>query len=1034
MKRTLIRLGLSVLVTSALFGCGGGGSDGINGPTVTVPVNVSNAQNVGSNMTSATSASVALWRALEPKITVTSVTIASPPVVSFAVTDAAGNAVVGLGNKSQSSTATVAALTNLRFTLAKLVPATASEPSKWVSYLVVRPPTVAEKASTAQSGYTVTAGRESSFSCNVDKTWCGTYPTTDSEGTLVDNGDGTYKYTFARDITQLATVVAGLTDYVPAPGAPAAVATPKLKTDLGDVSFNPGLTHRLGIQISGAAPGTGSNVPNAVTVIPGVNIAIPTNATYDFVPNGGAVTSTRNVVDKASCDSCHNGKGLAHGQGRNDPNYCVTCHTDQVKYGLGGEATLNGLTLSGSTNVLGGRAIGNFPNFAHKIHMGSELTLSPYNYLGMNFKEVEWIQDPRNCTKCHNGNAQTDVNQAIQTKDGNNWNTKPSRLACGACHDNVDFAANTITRTTSVVGELDVVPHSDAGMTDDSRCASCHTAATIPVSHAAAVTTPNNPTVVAGISTISYDIKSVTVDATTRQPKITFRIVKDGTPVTTFATPLPAATTASTSSVAKGAVVVPSSFEPFPGFKGGPTFYVAYAVPQDGVASPADFNAYHSVSLANLLVASGSPKAGSLTGPDASGYFVATLTGDLTGQPTGACTSIPSSVLSGNCVNPSAIVVPTTAKMVTGAMIGTFTQLTFAGTEKAALTAKYPSGLVIKSPLKKLVATGSTARRVVVDTNKCESCHEQLGTAVDFHGGARNDPTSCAICHNPNRTSSAWSANASTFVHGIHAGTDPASVTAATAINKTAPAPATPASYAIVGNPGPGLGGAGLNYSSGKRYVPFSWHRDSTGWNAAAMVYPGILKRCENCHVPNAVNFGATGAALLPNLLWSTTGTGKYNAATDAVKALPRDPVTGLVTYVNANNTYSYGNVFSYTPVGSVVASYTPSTGGVAGTATSPVLAVAPDSAKPFDGIFIAASPETLVESPVTAACFACHDSGVAKAHMNQYGGVMGGASIPWSKGTRLASTVGGVLTNTETCLVCHGMGRDQDAAAVHNK
>jgi OmcA/MtrC family decaheme c-type cytochrome len=338
--------------------------------------------------------------------------------------------------------------------------------------------------------------------------------------------------------------------------------------------------------------------------------------------------------------------------------------------------------------------------------------------------------------------------------------------------------------------------------------------------------------------------------------------------------------------------------------------------------------------------------------------------------------------------------------------------------------------LVIKTPLQKLVAGGYTARRVVVDTNSCESCHEQLGTAVDFHGGARNDATACAICHNTNRTSNGWSANASTFIHGIHAGTDPASVTAANAVGA-----------ATVGNPGSGAGGAGPSYSSGKRYVPFSWARSGAAtaltWNAASVVYPGILKRCENCHVPNAVNFGASGATLLPNLLWSTTGTGKYKylaTTDDASRVYPRDPVTGAVIYINANNAWNYGNLFSYTPVGSVVASYTSSISGVAGTATSPALAVAPNSAKPYDGILIAASSETLVESPVTAACFACHDSGVAKAHMNQYGGVMGGASAAWSKGTRAASTVSGVLTNSETCLVCHGMGRDQDAAVVHAK
>lgn len=918
MKHTLIRLGLSALVSSALFGCGGG-SDGVNGSTVTVPVNVSNKQTIVSNTSTPSSASVLAWKTLEPQMTVNSVTIASPPVVRFTVTDAAGNAVVGLGNTSKSSTATVASLTNVRFTLAKLVPATGTEPSKWVSYLVLKPPTVAEAAGTVKS----------TDSCTADKKWCGTYPTTDSEGTLVDNGDGTYKYTFARDVTQAASIVASLVD---------STDTLKKKADLGDVSYNPSLTHRLGIQISGAAPGTGTNVPTATQVIPGVNIAIPANVVYDFRPDGQSVTSTRSIVDLASCASCHNGKGLAHGGGRKDPNYCVTCHTDQVKYGMSGEATrssvlaLNG-TIQNTTSVVGGRAIGNFPNFLHKIHMGSELKLSGYNFIpnssgvGMKFNEVEWIQDPRNCTKCHSGVDKTDINQATKTKDGDNWKTKPSRLACGACHDNVDFAAGTITTAAGTSNHL-------AGpAADDSSCNSCHTGPAIAESHRTEAPTANNPVVIEGISTISYEIKSVTVDTTTKKPVIKFKIIKDGTPVAAFNT----------------------SAIPLLGFSGGPSFYVAYAVPQDGIAAPADFNVSQSASLANLITGTGV----TLSVAAVDGTFTATFTD-------------------------AKYTIPANAQMVTGAMIGNFKQTDFTGSKAATLTAKYPTGLVIKTPLKKLVATGYAARRVVVETDKCESCHEQLGTAVDFHSGARNDATACAICHNPNRTSGGWSANASTFIHGIHAGTSPASVTAATAIGT-----------AIVGVPGSGGGGAGTGYSTGKRTIPFSWHRDKApgvagGFNAAAVVYPGILKRCDNCHVPNAVNFGANGATLLPNLLWSTSVTGTPSA-TDNNKVYPRDPVTGAVIYIVP--TTVYGSGFSYTPATNTA---------------------------------VQAAATTLVESPITSACFACHDTSTAKSHMTLYGGVV--------YGTRAASTSAGVLVNNETCLICHGMGRDQDAAVVHAK
>jgi OmcA/MtrC family decaheme c-type cytochrome len=943
------------------------------------------ASTISTNASTPTSASVQAWRALEPKITVTGVTINSPPVVSFAVTDANGAAVVGLGNQSKTSTARLKSLTNLSFTLAKLVPATASEPSKWVSYLVTKPTTVAQAAGTI-------ADIPATESCTPDLQWCGTYPTSDKEGTLVDNGDGTYKYTFARDIKKMAAIVATL---------PVSGDALKKKEDLGDVSYDPSLTHRVGIIISGAAPGTGTNVPNATQVVNSVNIAIPGNYVYDFRPDGGAVTSTRSVVDIASCASCHNGKGIGHSGSRKDPNLCVTCHTDQVRYSMSGEATRNATdaktligTVLNTTSVLDGRAIGNFPNLVHKIHMGDKLGLKGYNYkidpVGQ-FEKNEWIQDPRNCTKCHNGSydpttgitdpaalaaANLDkLNVAKITKDGDNWKTKPNRLACGACHDDLSFTEPEAVAGTGLTAN-GLVSHPGGPATDDSSCATCHAfggtpIAAIDVAHRAELKTVNNPTVIDGVASISYEIKSVTVASD--KPSIKFRILMtDGTPIKTFNT---------------------TGTQPIAGFSGGPALYVAFAVPQDGITAPADFNASVSAKLAEFLVgtkatisSATTPGAvGTVTTADPDGYFTVTFN--------------------------SAI--PSTAKLVTGAMIGTFTQRSFSVN---SLTAKYgsinpttgafvsgsvSSGLVIKTPLKKLEANSKDARRVVVVTEKCESCHEQLGTAVDFHGGARNDATACAICHNTSKTSDGWSANASTFIHAIHAGTNPDSVLA---INKRTTVTVPPCATATAcpdGVPGSGGGGASTNsksatpYSWGKRIVPFSWARDKLpavagGFNAAGVSYPGILKRCDNCHVPNAVNFGADASTLVPNLLWSTSASGTLlTDAADDKRKMPRSPVDGSLMYGLV-----YGGAYG---AGLTVSGATVSQ--AAGT--------------------------TLVESPVTAACFACHDNSVAKLHFAANGGVFYSAR---------SVNGGATLVNKETCLVCHGYGRDQDAALVHAK
>ena len=282
-------------------------------------------------------------------------TIASPPVVSFTVIDSFGKAVVGLGNTSKSATAVVASYPNLSFALAKLVPGTSGAPSKWVSYIVTSVPS------------TTTAAAAPSR------------PSTDNTGTLVDNGDGTYKYTFYRDITT--DQVTGRRD----DREPAEQHRRPRRPDL-----QPALTHRVTIALSGSAPATGSNTPTGATSsVASVPMKHPANAIYDFIPATGAkVTAadfSREIVAVANCEACHRQlggiPGLSeaerrrgfHGGSRNETQYCVVCHTDQRRYGQK-EATFtsNGAirTFTSETRLVDGRTVGNFPNYIHKIHMG----------------------------------------------------------------------------------------------------------------------------------------------------------------------------------------------------------------------------------------------------------------------------------------------------------------------------------------------------------------------------------------------------------------------------------------------------------------------------------------------------------------------------------------------------------------------------------------------------------------------------------------------------------------------------------------
>jgi len=509
------------------------------------------------------------------------------------------------------------------------------------------------------------------------------------------------------------------------------------------------------------------------------------------------------------------------------------------------------------------------------------------------------------------------------------------------------------------------------------------------------------------VATISYDIASVSV--VNKNAVIKFRILKDGTPVTLNVPTL-------VRNAATGAMVVNPAYEPISGFalsaSGGVTLYVAFAAPQDGIAAPADFNKTYSTSLANVLIASGSPKAGTTTGPDASGYYTATLTGDLVGQPldAGCVAATPPAVTACNsaAILASPYVIPTNAVMVTGMILGTFTQKvadgvttyvpanvsvnnvavavsgTTPGVAKGTVAAY--GGVTIRSMLKKLVATGYTARRVSTDVSKCNACHEQLGAVPDaptintttlkpgavgvggFHNGARNDSTACPICHTPNGVKAGWTYNASTFVHAIH-GKDKR----ANAYNWNA------------------AGTAGATFAANTYTTLYSFK------------FPGVLQDCNSCHVPNAVNFGASGATLLPNLLWSTTATGATNAG------------VGTAPWITAG--YNYGNGFTYTAEGATVSTYTPSNGaGGAGTAVAAYVAGA-------GGVTVPAQSTTLVHSPISAACFSCHDTTMAKAHMTGYGGVIYGA-----RGTLTATS------NVETCLVCHGAGKVNDAAIIHHK
>lgn len=911
-----LALTFAAVLATSLAGCGGGGGEagpagppgdtgaaGPSGPPGNPGAGGAGTTSVGSNAltsTAAIQANAQAWAALEPTVTVTSVTIASPPVVTFTVVDGFGRPVVGLGNTTRSSTATVASYANLSFALAKLVPGTGGAPSKWVSYIVTTVPTTTSAAAP-------------------------TRPSTDNTGTLVDNGDGTYKYTFYRDVTTMSAQVAAM-------AASAAAASPNNKVaDLGDLTYASSLTHRLTIALSGNAPGTGTNTPTGATSsVAAEPMRHPANAIYDFIPATGAkVTAadfSREIVSIANCEACHRQlggiPGLSgaedaagfHGGSRNETQYCVACHTDQRRYGQKeATSTQNGAikTFTSDTRIVDGRTIGNFPNYVHKVHMGPYLVHQKYDYAGVQPEHTTYPQDIRNCTSCHDGSST--VSRTTKTKDGDNWKTKPSALACGACHDGINFATATgLTLKDKAAGLTQTningtgLAHPAGPLPDDSQCALCHKsngtfpAADIDLAHFP-VTPPNpdNALAVAGGNTNTnsawiasggsvgrlppgavaptFDVQSVSRNAS-KQPVMVFRWLQNGTavPISPFAS----------------AAVNPATGqkEMWPNFMGSPSAQFVFAVPQDGIAAPADFNASASGYLRKIWDGTAAAAgAGTLTGPNASGYYTVTLTG---------------------------VTVPDNAVMLTGGMGYSYnnsstqplTQTNLADfpvSDPVAGQTNKKGGLIVIAPNVQKVATGYTGRRAIVEDKRCNACHQELGTFTkdSFHAGQRNDATTCSWCHNPNRTSSGWAADSTAFVHAIHAGA--------------------------------------------KRQVPYNWHATSATEGYFEIGYPGILNDCQTCHLPGTFDLSADASKSASGQVdgidkrpFRTVGQGTYSAS------VTNSPYVQLGL--------PYGSGFSFNAA---------------------------------TGATTAAAASTLVTSPTVAACTGCHDTADAISHMKSNGG-----------------------------------------------
>lgn len=236
------------------------------------------------------------------------------------------------------------------------------------------------------------------------------------------------------------------------------------------------------------------------------------NTLYDFVPSGGAVTSTRDIVTTQGCNQCHNPLGYHEGVvlngslgERREVRLCVLCHSS---------------SLADPSN---GRSLA-MPELAHKIHMGRNL---PSVLAGGSYALTEgamlvdhsgaWFPGAvQNCQMCHQGSQ------------GATWRTTPSRAACGACHDLTSFVYPPPAGMTL---------HTGGQQTDDSACVSsgCHGASdrfSIAAVHAVPSTDPNAPQ-------LALSIAGVDATGPGQTPVLHFSVAQNGQPLDILATPLP---------------------------------------------------------------------------------------------------------------------------------------------------------------------------------------------------------------------------------------------------------------------------------------------------------------------------------------------------------------------------------------------------------------------------------------------------------------------------------------------------------------
>jgi OmcA/MtrC family decaheme c-type cytochrome len=510
------------------------------------------------------------------------------------------------------------------------------------------------------------------------------------------------------------------------------------------------------------------------------------NPTFDFVPDqaGPSYTfaQTRDIVTTAACNECHDPLGYTpsfHGSRRVETKYCGLCHNANND-------------LAPQSGALGAPSVPiPFAKAIHGLHTGQDLLVFEDGVNHGDFTEITYPawQDIRNCTKCHKGAA-----------NSGNWRTVPSITACGSCHTDVNFATGT--------GHL-------GGSQNNTTCGLCHNpdVLDIELSHRTVNATPNNPNVPSGLAIFKYFIDNVAVDGA-GVASVTFRIQKNGAPLDL------------------------STYPPA-GFTGGPSFLLAWALPQDGISAPADYNNRNSPAPPSSSTGNGAGDAPSVSLASVAGSL--TVLDNTAKQYRASLTSSP---------------FPAGAIMRAVAIQSYFTQTAaYDGNGDGVL-----DNIGRHTPSVVMVVPGDTVRRQVVKSGYdpvtgepigCLECHE----TIEGHGGSRvNNVQVCVFCHNPNKSSSGRTV-------------DPANINP----EVVAALGSEPLTYPEASNNFKNMI-HGIHRASTRPYEFVRNFRNGSYYNWSDVTFPGDLKDCTKCHIGDTYRPEKLPAGVLYNVERTTTG------------------------------------------------------------------------------------------------------------------------------------------------------------------